>query len=197
MRRLIMAGLLFTVACTDESGPNTVAELNILTDASPLGVFVGDHVQMSSIAYSINGEILAPTVTWSSSNPSVATITNTGAISAVAPGSTNIGASAGKISVTVPFVVDGNLSSTVTVTPANPVVTKGTTQVLAAAITTSQGNPARNKTVVWTTADGTKVGVDQTGLASAIASTAATGVLVCAAVSDAPTIKGCTTVVVP
>lgn len=197
MRRLILAGLVFSVACTDASGPNTVAYLNVATDASPLGVFVGDHVQMTPIAYDINGNILAPTVTFSSSNVTVATISNTGLITAVAAGSTNIGVSTGKISVSVPMIVDGNLSSTVTVTPLNPVVTKGTTQVLAAAIATSIGNPAKNKTVVWSTADATKVGVDQTGLASAIASTTAVGVNVCATVSDAPTVKGCTAIVVP
>lgn len=197
MRRLILAGLLVFVACTDAAGPNTVAYLQVQTDASPLGVFVGDRVQMTPIAYDINGHILTATTTFSSSNTTVATITNTGLITAVAAGSTNIGVSTGGINVSVPMIVDGNLASTVVVTPANPTVTKGTTQVLAAAVATSVGNPAKNKTVAWSSADTTKVNVDQTGLASALASTPATGVQVCATVVDAITIKGCTAVVVP
>jgi hypothetical protein len=196
MRRLILSGLLFTLACTDQ-GPNTVAYLQVATDASPLGVFVGDHFQLTPIAFDINGNILAASISYSSSNSAVATITSAGQVTAVTAGSTNVNVSTGHINLTVPLVVDGNLAATVTVSPFNPTVPKGTTQVLAAAILTTAGNPARNKTAIWSTADATKIGVDQTGLASAVGSTTGAGVAICAAVSDTPAIKGCTTIFVP
>jgi Bacterial Ig-like domain (group 2) len=196
MRRLILTGLLFTLGCSTD-GPDTVAYLQVGTDASPLGVFTGDKVQLTPYPFDINGSILAASVSYSSSNPGIATVTSAGLISTLAAGTTTITVSSGHINLNLPLQVDGNVPSAVIVSPSNPVVPKGTTQVLAAAIQTTVGNPARSKTVIWSTADATKVGVDQNGLASAIASTTVAGVNVCAAVSDAPTVKGCITIVVP
>lgn len=196
MRRLILTGLLFTLACSTE-GPNTVAYLQVGTDASPLGVFTGDKVQLIPYPFDINGNIISAPMAYTSSNLSVATVSNAGLITTLTPGSTTINVSTGHIHLDLTLKVDGNVPANLVVTPSDPVIPAGTTQVLAAAITTTIGNPAKNKAVIWSTSNAAKVNVDQTGLATAIASTGATGVSVCAAVSDAPTVKGCITVVVP
>jgi uncharacterized protein YjdB len=196
MRRLILTGLLFTLACATD-GPDTVTYLQVGSDASPLGVFTGDRVQLTPYPFDINGNILPAVITYSSSNPAVATISGAGLITTLTAGTSNITVATGHINLNLPLQVDGNVSGVITVSPANPVVPAGTTQVLAAGIATTLGNPARNKSVIWSTADASKVGVDQNGLATAIASTTATGVNVCATVTDTSALKGCTTVVVP
>src|SRR5471032_1661798 len=98
MRRLILTGLLFTLACSTE-GPNTVAYLQVATNASPLGVFTGDQVQITPYPYDINGNIIPATIAYSSSNTSVATITNAGLISTLTPGASTITVSTGHISL--------------------------------------------------------------------------------------------------
>lgn len=196
MRRLILTGLLFTLACSTD-GPDTVAYLQVGTDASPLGVFPGDKVQLTPYPFDINGNILAATISYASSNPSIATVSSAGLINTLTAGATTINVSTGHIHLDLTLKVDGNVPVSLLVTPSDPVVPVGTTQVLAAGITTTIGNPARNKTVIWSTSNASKVSVDQTGLASAVASTGPAGVSVCAAVSDAPAVKGCITIVVP
>ena len=72
--------------------------------------FVGQTTTASAATLdSIGGTLTGRPIVWASSNPSVATVTQTGAVSALAPGSTNISASAeGKV---------GNAALTVTLVP--------------------------------------------------------------------------------
>jgi hypothetical protein len=196
MRRFIVLGILLAGACTggSASGPSLVSSITVSSNASANGVFVGDQVQLNATALDANGNIVPVTITYSSSNLSVATVNATGLITAVGAGTSQINVMASGSTSTLTLTVDGNVSSSLQITPVNPTVALGQSLVLTANVLTTLGNPARNKTVSWSTADATKVTIDQTGKATGVAATI--GVSVCAVATDNANAKGCTTVTV-
>lgn len=195
MRRILLAGLLFTGGClSGATAPSAVAGIQYNATMPPGGMFAGDQLQINAWALDINGDVIPFAVTYASSNTNVATITTGGLITAVGPGTTTITMSSGGQTARVPFTIDGNVSSTVQVTPQGPTVLAGDQVALTAVVLTTLNNPGRGKSVNWSTADATKASVDATGNVSAIAATA--GVAICATATDAPTVKGCTTVTV-
>jgi uncharacterized protein YjdB len=86
------------------------------------------------------------------------------------------------------------VTSRIIVTPNTPLVSAGNQVQLTATVYTTVNNPARGKSVTWSTSDATKATVDASGNVSAIAATAA--VSICATSVDTPSIKGCATVTV-
>jgi len=87
---------------------------------------------------------LTTQVTWSSSKTAVATISNAagsiGVATPVAPGNTTISATLGALSGSTVFTVTGATLSSITVTPANPSIAKGTTQQFTATGNYSDGS---------------------------------------------------------
>jgi uncharacterized protein YjdB len=106
-------------------------------------------------------------IVWSSSEPSVATVSAGGFVTAVAAGTTNIIATVGAVS--------GSSSLTVTVVPVARVVVAptgirlavGATQQFGAALFDVHGNALTGRTVTWSTSDSTKAIVSSTGLVTA------------------------------
>jgi hypothetical protein len=195
MRRFVTVGLLFTAGClSDPAAPSDVVGLQVSSNASANGVFVGDQVQLTATALDATGAPVLVPITYSSSNTAVATVNANGLIVAVGPGTTSIGVSTGSRSGSLTLVVDGNITSKVQVTPASPTVPVGTTLQLTGTVFTTIGNPARSKGLTWSTPDATKATVDTTGNVSGIAPTP--GISICATASDAPSVKGCATVIV-
>jgi len=70
-----------------------------------LALDVGDSATLAATAVNVLGVSVIPAVTWISFAPSVATVTAQGVVTAIAPGSTQIAATAGGLTVTVPTVV--------------------------------------------------------------------------------------------
>jgi uncharacterized protein YjdB len=168
--------------------------VSVNTDASPNGVFVGDKVQFTTVALDISGNPVPIAVTYTSSNTAVATVSTTGLVSILSAGTTIITIASGGQSVPVPIAVDPNITSSVLMTPSLLNIAVGAQGSLTAAVVTTLNHPARNKTLIWSTSDATKVTVDQTGKVTGVAATGA--VSVCAVASDAATVKGCATVIV-
>jgi uncharacterized protein YjdB len=87
---------------------------------------------------------LTSTVTWTSTNPSVATVSTAGLVSTVAPGTATIMASSSAASNapivgTATFTVDSATVTSVAVTPAKKSIPNGTTQQLTATATFGDG----------------------------------------------------------
>jgi Big-like domain-containing protein len=195
MRRIALFGLLLSIGCTSAEAPSIVASLTVNTNAPQNGVFPADTFQLSITPFDANGDPvsggIAP-VTYSSSNTSVATISSTGTVDALAAGSTKLTGSAGGSHATFTLTVDGNTSGSLVVTPAAPTVSVASHVQLTAGVLTTLGNPARNKTFLWSTADATKATVDANGNVTGVAATSA--VSICATVNDGSSVKGCTAV---
>lgn len=87
---VLCAALLAVVACNDSTGPGAVASIQVPFPPAPLAV--GSTFQLEPVALDKNGNPSTAdcVFTYSSSNPSVATVSATGLITAVADGATTI-----------------------------------------------------------------------------------------------------------
>jgi len=107
-------------------------------------------------------------VSWSSTDPSVATIDGSGTASALAAGTTTIQASSNGVNGTTQLRVVSLTS--IAVTPANPTIALGGTQQLTATGTYSDGTTTQNLTssVTWTSSLSTVATVSASGLATGV-----------------------------
>jgi uncharacterized protein YjdB len=190
-----LISVLFIAACNNsETAPSAVETIEVVSNASTSGVFPGDQVQLNATPLDLNGNTVPATLTYSSSNLAVATISSAGLITAVSGGSTTITVSAGGEVVHLTLTVDSNISDGVVVSPNTASIRVGAQQPFSFAVSTALGNPARGKSVTWSSSDLTKATVDATGKATAIAVTV--GVSICAAAADAPAAVGCGTLTI-
>ncbi|MGQ0649238.1 MAG: Ig-like domain-containing protein [Gemmatimonadaceae bacterium] len=112
-------------------------------------------------------------VTWTSTSAHVASVSATGVVTGLAPGSTTVSASAGGRSGTSAITVVPGPVFTVSITPGAPSVEVGQTLQLAAAARDTLGNPVAT-TVTWATSDATVATVNASGLASGVRAGTAT-----------------------
>ncbi len=91
------------------------------------------------------------TLTWTSANPGVATVTNTGSVTGVASGNTSVTASSGNVSATTTVRVEPILLTRLAVRPSSASIPKGSGQAFNATGTFSN-NSTRDVTqeVTWT-----------------------------------------------
>jgi outer membrane protein OmpA-like peptidoglycan-associated protein len=139
-----------------------------------------------------NSAITGASFTWSSSNPSVASVSASGLVTAVGNGTATITAnSSGKTSTTT--VTVAQMTASVTLTPsASALNQKGATAQYTATALDPNGRPISGKTFTWSS-DATGVAtVSPTGVATAVAN----GVAHIAAAVDGKTASAIATVVI-
>ena len=113
------------------------------------------------------------TVTWSSSNTAVATVSGTGVVTGVTDGTVTITATSEGVSASRNVTVSGPpLVASITVTPATPFKGIGQTQQMTATARSAAGNTVPGVTFTWSSN-------------STNASVSATGVVTCNAVGNA------------
>jgi uncharacterized protein YjdB len=170
--------LLLAVACGGGGGDKPTSPVivtPVLTTVSvsltAISVVVGQTATASASGLDQNGaSISTGTVTWTSSSPTVASVSLAGVVTGVAAGQASITANAGgkqgqaTVAITLPPV------ATVTVTPASAILALGATVQLAAATLDGGGAALTGRTVTWSTSDATKASVSATGLVTGIAS---------------------------
>jgi uncharacterized protein YjdB len=107
-------------------------------------------------------------VTWSSSNPSVATVDSTGLAIAVSIGTTTITATSGSISASTTLTVNSATLSSIAVTPADRIILVGTTQQFTATGTYSDTTSHDITTqVTWSSSETSVATIDSKGLTTA------------------------------
>ena len=113
---------------------------------------------------------LMGSVTWSSTNPAVATITSGGVATGLAAGGTTIQAISGSISGSTGLTVTAPVLVSMAVTPANPTILNGTTQQFTATGTYSDSS-TQNLTgsVTWSSSNPAAATISGAGLATGIA----------------------------
>ncbi|HEX8274754.1 MAG TPA: Ig-like domain-containing protein [Longimicrobiaceae bacterium] len=102
---LACLALLAAAACSDSTGPSPVADLNIGgAPAAPLRV--GDTLTLSiALVNAAGSPVTGRAVTWRSSAPAVASVTQEGRVAALSPGQAWIAASAGGVADSVSVTV--------------------------------------------------------------------------------------------
>lgn len=147
--------------------PGVVARVDI-TSPTPT-IEVGQNMQ-TSVRYfdASSSQLGGRTITYATSNSSVATVSAGGLVTAASPGPVTI-------SATVDGVA-GNLALTVTpvpilfiaITPANPSVRAGETLTLSAQPQNASGQPITGRTITWSTSNAVRATVTQAGVVTGV-----------------------------
>jgi len=125
---------------------------------------VGQTVQLGAQPRDASGRRLdGRTVTWSTNRSDVATVTSTGIVSAVSPGTATITASTEGRNGTSTIVVQAPGVSRLEVTPASASVEVGNALRLSATVYDSRGNIIAGAQVTWSSSDTQIAVVDNTG----------------------------------
>lgn len=110
------------------------------------------------------------TVSWSSSNTALATVSSSGLVSGVADGTVTITATSEGVSGIATVIVFGSpVVETVTVTPFNPLVGVGQTTQLTATARAGSGTVISDANVTWSSSNDQVATVSQAGVVTMVA----------------------------
>lgn len=173
MSILTLVAVVMLAACGGGGGGGGSATL-VSIEVTPANTSIAkDTTQQFSATgtYSDNTtKDITASVTWSSSNTGVATVSSTGLTTAVAAGSTTIKAESGDISGTTALTVTNATLASIAVTPANPTISKSTTQQFTATGTFSDNSTQDMTTqVTWSSSKTAVATITSAGLATAVA----------------------------
>ena len=145
------------------------ATVATVTPATARLTALGVTVQFSVEVRDQNGNVMAGAgVTWSSSNASVATVHESGLVTAVANGTATITAAAGGVSGAATVTVVQEVSA-VTVTPAADTLVVGDTLRLAAEAADANGHVVAGMEFTWSSGDTLVAVVNGSGLVTGVA----------------------------
>jgi hypothetical protein len=163
-------GIALLVACGDPAGPIPVATITVTTEKSSLAS-LGETTQLTAMVKDAQGNpIEGRAVTWTSSNPMVATVTNDAKVTAMGEGQATVTATAEGITGSATIAV-AQVIGTIEITPANKqLVSIGETVSLTATPRDALGNAIVGRTIAWGSSSPTTVKIDAaTGVATALA----------------------------
>ena len=167
-------GNVSTAASVTVTGcPLPVASVSVTPATATIGV--GQTAQYAAITRDAFGNPLGGrTVTWSSSNPAVATVNGAGQATGVAVGAATLTATSEGKSGTAALTVTNVPVASVTVSPASASVPAGQTVQLTATLKDANGNTLTGRTVTWSSDNTAVATVSGSGLVSGVVAGAAT-----------------------
>jgi len=149
-----------------------VSSVVVTPDTATLAV--GKSAQLTAKTYDAGGdELSGRTIAWSSSNEDVASVSSTGKVLAVAPGSVTITATSEGKSDKATITVIAPVSS-VTVQPDSVSVIIGNTSALTATVKDAGGNALTGRAVTWKSSNEGVATVDGSGVVTGVAAGTAT-----------------------
>ena len=104
------------------------------------------------------------TITWTTSNSSVATVSSTGVVTGAEVGTATVTATSGKKKGNVKVLVSQEPVASVSVSPASVSITKGATATLTATPMDNLGNPLTGRIVTWASSNTGAATVSSTGV---------------------------------
>lgn len=153
--------------------PTPVASVRLSSTHQSL--FVGQVTQLTADPLDDGGRLLANRpVTWTSSDVNIATVTESGLVTALSPGGTIITATAEGQSAFASITVAAIPIANVIVTPAVNDLFVGQTTQLTAEARDASGAPLTDRVIVWATSRPQVATVTSEGLVTAISSGTAT-----------------------
>ena len=147
--------------------PGTVARVEITAPSTSMEV--GQNMQVTTRYFDASSsQLTGRTVTYSSSNAGIASVSTSGLVTAAGPGAVIITATVDG--------VQGNLSINVTqvpvffilITPANPSVRQGETLTLTAQPQNAIGQPLTGRAVSWSSANTARATITQGGVVTGV-----------------------------
>lgn len=140
---------------------------------SALALEQGDNAQLEATYFDMSGEAVADApIAWETSDPSRASIDNSGALSALEPGQVMITAISNGVTsdpALVTIVADANQVARVTVEPDTVMLEPTDRSVFAASVFNLNGDRLNDKTVAWSSSDPAIATITDAGIAEGIA----------------------------
>ena len=175
----------FTVTATSTPGSLTASASVNVTCAAPVAAVtispasvnlqIGQTSQLTATLTDASGNVLTGrTVTWSSDNGSVATVSGTGLVTAGSAGTATITAMSEGKTGTASVTVSNTPVASVTVSPATASLTVGQTAQLTATTKDANGNILSGRPVTWSTSNASVATVSSSGLVTAAGAGSAT-----------------------
>lgn len=131
---------------------------------------VGSTYLFEAVTLDSAGAVLADrSVTWSSSDPAVATIDSTGRAAALTPGPTAIAVTSEGISDSASLTVGEVPVSSVVVEPADTLLEVGQSAILSAEARDANGRPLVERAIIWSGSDASVASVSDRGRVDAVA----------------------------
>src|SRR3989454_1012509 len=163
---------------TQVSGSSGVKNRGLLAQVvetpSTTSVSVGRTAQFSAYGKTKNGDSIAVSVTWSSTNPVVAAVSSSGLMTGMAGGSATITATSQNKSGTATATVTNLPVASVTVSPTAASFAMGATTQLTATPKDSNGTALSGRAVTWATSNPAVAMVSASGLVTGAAAGATT-----------------------
>ncbi|MCY3712572.1 MAG: Ig-like domain-containing protein [Gemmatimonadetes bacterium] len=143
----------------------------VVTPSSQTLEAIGATVQLSaSVLDQRNNAMSGQTITWSSGDEAVATVSGTGLVTAVSNGMAEITARSGSLSDNATITVASPVATSITIEPAAYTLEAiGATVQLTATVLDQRENEMSDATVTWSSGDESVATVDENGLVSAVA----------------------------
>jgi uncharacterized protein YjdB len=174
----IWGGASNIAAATTTSPPPPNPVVTTVTVSPPsASVGVGATTALQAAVKDQNGNTMSgQTVTWSTDNAPVATVSSSGVVSGLAAGSANITAtSSGKSgSAVITVTAAPPVVTTVTVSPPSASVVAGSTVTLQVAVKDQYGNAMTGQSVTWSTNNSAAATVSTSGVVTGVAAGTAT-----------------------
>ncbi len=167
---LLLASVAVLAGCAFSPSASDARLLSIAISPSGGSVAKGNTLLFSATGNFSNGTQQPLTsVTWSSTNPAIATITAAGLVTGTGPGNTTIHASSGTSSASVAVSVTAAALISIAVTPANPSVSAGATQQFTATGKYSdQSTQDITSAVTWASSNSAMATITSAGMATAL-----------------------------
>lgn len=162
----------------DSTGPSGVGTVRVTPalDSLPIGATVA----LSATVLDASGSRVAgATVFWNTANPSIATVSSSGVVTAIDTGTVQIAASSQGVSGFATITVEPKPVAAVNVTPPTAVIKVHQTVHLQANPVDAQGNPLTGRVVTWQSSDPTVATVDDSGVVTGVSVGPATITAMC------------------
>jgi len=159
---------IFGSSCDGSGATAPPSVASIAVNPGTLTLVVSQTATLSAVPYDSKGNsITGRSMSWSTADTSIATVSGSGVVTAVNLGSTTISASSeGKVGFTTVSVVPAPVA-TIAVTPPTLTLAVGSVAGLAAELKDQNGRLLSGRTVSWTSSDTVIAHVSSSGLVTA------------------------------
>jgi uncharacterized protein YjdB len=171
-----------TITATSEGQTGTatvtvssVPVASVVVAPSAANILVGATVQLTATAQDAAGGVLAGrAITWSSSNPSVATVSSSGLATGLAAGTTTISATSEGTNAAATVTVANVPVASVVITPATALMLAGASVQLVASPKDAGGSVLSGRAITWASSAPATATVSSSGVVTGVAAGAVT-----------------------
>jgi hypothetical protein len=165
----MLCGSWLLVSCGGGSKPPAPTLQSITISPTSKTVAAGLTQQYSATGqYSDGSSNTVSSVTWSTSNNALATVSTTGLVTTIKQGSVTLTAASGTITGDTSLTVGPPNLMSISVTPSNPSISSGQTEQFSATGSYSDGSKQNLSGLTWTSATTTVASINSAGLATGV-----------------------------